>query len=98
VKRSFFIAAAAGAIAVSRPLLARSEDLTKRVNAETNVEASGWRKPMWHCGSAVVWLNTASGIYYHKGDRWYGRTERGAYTCEKEAINAGNRKCGVELI
>jgi hypothetical protein len=90
MKRRFFIAAAASAIAIS-PLLARSEDLTKRVRVETNVEASGWRRPMWYCGSAVVWLNIASGIYYYKGDRWYGRTKRGAYTCEKEAINAGNR-------
>jgi hypothetical protein len=46
---------------------------------------------MWDCGSAIVWLDIASGIYYHKGDRWYARTKRGAYTCEKEAIKAGNR-------
>jgi hypothetical protein len=91
MKRSFFIAAAASAIAISRPLLARSEDLTKRVRVETNAEASGWCKPLWYCGSPVVWLNIASGIYYHKGDRWYGRTKRGAYTCEKEAIKAGYR-------
>jgi hypothetical protein len=93
MKRSFFMAAAAAASAISigRPLVARSEDLTKRVRVETNVEASDWRKPMWYCGSAVVWLNFASGIYYYKGDRWYGHTKRGAYTCEKEAIKAGNR-------
>ena len=91
MKRSFFIAAAAGAVFVNRPLLARAEDLTKRLRIETNVEASRWRKPMWYCGSAVVWLDTASGIYYHKGDRWYGRTKRGAYTCEKEATDAGYR-------
>ena len=44
-----------------------------------------------YCGSAVVWLSIATGTYYYKGDRWYGRTKRGAYTCEKEAIDAGNR-------
>jgi hypothetical protein len=91
MKRSFFIAAAASAISSSRPLSAGAEDLTKRVRIETDVRASGWGKPMWSCGSAVVWLDIASGTYYHKGDRWYGRTERGAYTCEKEAIDAGNR-------
>jgi hypothetical protein len=91
MKRSFFIAAAASAISISGPLLARAEDPTKRVGIEANVKASGWRKPMWYCGSAVVWLDIASGIYYRKGDRWYGRTKRGAYTCEKEAIDAGNR-------
>jgi hypothetical protein len=93
MKRSFFITAAASAISISRPLLAGAENRTKPVRIETNVEASGWRKPMfvWDCGSAVVWVNIASGIYYYKGDRWYGRTKRGAYTCEREAINAGNR-------
>ena len=92
MKRSLFIAvaAAASAIAIGRPLPARSEDPRKGVRVKTNVEASGW-KPMGYCGSAVVWLNMATGIYYYKGDRWYGRTKRGAYTCEKEAINAGNR-------
>jgi hypothetical protein len=93
MKRSFFMAAAAAvsAIAISRPLLARSEKLTEHVRAQTNVEASGWREPLWSCGSAVVWLDSATGIYYYKGDRWYGCTKRGAYTCEKEAIKAGNR-------
>jgi hypothetical protein len=92
MKRSFFIAAAAGAISFSRPLLAGAEDLTRRVRIETNVEgASGWREPTWFCGSAVVWLDSASDVYYHKGDRWYGRTKRGAYTCEREAIDAGKR-------
>jgi len=91
MKRSFFIAAAASAVSISRPLLAKADVPTKRVRIETNVKASAWRSPMWFCGSAVVWLDSASGIYYRKGDRSYGRTERGAYTCEKEAIDAGNR-------
>lgn len=91
MKRNFFIAAAASAISLSRPLLAGAEDLTKPMRIETNVEASGRRDPMWNCGSAVVWLNITSGIYYYKGDRWYGRTKRGAYACEREAIGAGNR-------
>jgi hypothetical protein len=45
-----------------------------------------------HCPrDAVVWLNTNSGIYHYKGERWYGRTKHGAYVCEKEAIAAGDR-------
>jgi hypothetical protein len=91
MKRSYFIAAAASAISISQPLLAAAEDLTKRERIETNVKASGWREPMWYCGSAVVWLDVESGTYYHKGDRLYGHTKRGAYICEQEAIGAGNR-------
>jgi hypothetical protein len=92
MKRNFFIAAAtASAISVSRPLLAKAKDLTKRVGIETNAKAYGWGNPTWYCGSAVVWLDITSGIYYHKADRLYGRTRRGAYTCEREAIDAGHR-------
>lgn len=37
-----------------------------------------------HCpNDTVVWLNTNSGIYHLKGERWYGRTKHGAYVCKK---------------
>ncbi len=46
-----------------------------------------------HCpNDTVVWLNTNSGIYHLKGERWYGRTKHGAYVCEKEADAAGYRE------
>ena len=45
-----------------------------------------------HCpGDTVVWLNTASGIYHLKGQRWYGHTRHGAYVCKKEADSVGDR-------
>lgn len=45
-----------------------------------------------HCpADTVVWLNTRSGVYHFQGERWYGNTEEGAYVCEKEADNAGDR-------
>lgn len=45
-----------------------------------------------HCPrDVVVWLNIPSGIYHYKGERWYGRTKHGAYSCEKEALAAGDR-------
>jgi hypothetical protein len=46
-----------------------------------------------HCpADVVVWLNTRSGIYHLKGERWYGRTKHGAYVCKKEADSAGDRE------
>lgn len=46
-----------------------------------------------HCPhDTVVWLNTASGIYHLKGERWYGNTKHGAYVCKKEADAAGDRE------
>jgi hypothetical protein len=46
-----------------------------------------------HCpADTVVWLNTRSGIYHLKGERWYGRTKHGAFVCKKEADAAGDRE------
>lgn len=46
-----------------------------------------------HCpNDTVVWLNTSSGIYHLQGERWYGRTKHGAYVCEHEADQAGDRE------
>ena len=39
----------------------------------------------------VVWLNLPTGIYHFRGQRWYGRTNSGAYVCEREADSAGMR-------
>lgn len=45
-----------------------------------------------HCPQdTVVWLNLPSGIYHFKGQRWYGNTNTGAYVCEQEADQAGDR-------
>jgi hypothetical protein len=45
-----------------------------------------------HCPKdAVVWVNTKSGVYHLKGERWYGATKGGAYVCRKEADAEGDR-------
>lgn len=89
MERRFFVASAA-AICMGRPLLAIA-DLMRHVPRKDDVAIRPWHESMWYCGHAVVWLNTASGIYYYKGDSWYGRTKRGGFSCEKEAIARGNR-------
>ena len=38
----------------------------------------------------VVWLNTRTGIYHYKGQKWYGATTVGAYVCKAEADMAGD--------
>jgi hypothetical protein len=45
-----------------------------------------------HCpADTVVWVNTATGVYHYKGQRWYARTKQGAYECKKEADTEGDR-------
>ncbi|MBN6741996.1 hypothetical protein JKG47_15925 [Acidithiobacillus sp. MC6.1] len=45
-----------------------------------------------HCPKdTVVWLNTKTGVWHYRGERWYGRTRYGAYVCEKSAARAGDR-------
>jgi hypothetical protein len=38
----------------------------------------------------VVWLNTRTGFYHYKGQKWYGTTTVGAYVCKAEADMAGD--------
>jgi hypothetical protein len=48
------------------------------------------QKAQQHCPSdTVVWLNTTNATYHFKGERWYGRTNRGAYVCKDEAEKDG---------
>jgi hypothetical protein len=45
-----------------------------------------------HCPKdTVVWVNTKTGVYHFKGQRWYGNTKDGAYECRKEANGEGDR-------
>jgi hypothetical protein len=40
-------------------------------------------------GAGMVWVNTDSGVYHKPGTRWYGRTKKGKYMTEADAIKAG---------
>jgi hypothetical protein len=40
-------------------------------------------------GVGMVWVNTAAGVYHKPGTRWYGKTKKGKYMLETDAIKAG---------
>jgi cytoskeletal protein RodZ len=56
--------------------------------------------------SAMVWVNTESGVYHRPGARWYGRTKQGEYMTElppsRQAIRllektrSANPRCSIE--
>lgn len=49
-------------------------------------------KAQQHCPrDTVVWLNLPTMIWHYKGQRWYARTQHGAYACAKEAGASGAR-------
>jgi hypothetical protein len=49
-----------------------------------------------HCpGDTIVWANTSGSKAYHtSADRYYGKTKRGGYMCQKEADQAGFHPAG----
>lgn len=79
MKTLAFTAAGLLAVAIYSPAHAQAEFQTQQAAQQ-------------HCpNDTVVWLNTDSGIFHFQGERWYGRTEDGAYVCEKEAEQDGDR-------
>ena len=40
----------------------------------------------------MVWVNTSSKVYHVEGDQWYGKTKKGEFMTEEDAIKAGAHK------
>jgi hypothetical protein len=40
-------------------------------------------------GPGTVWVDASTKIYYRQGDRLYGKTNKGAYMSEGDAVNSG---------
>src|SRR6266446_1719460 len=47
-------------------------------------------------GASMVWVNTDSGVYHQRGTRWYGKTKKGKYMTEADAVRAGYKAAKKE--
>ena len=41
-------------------------------------------------GPGMVWVNTETHVYHKEGSRWYGKTKKGKYVSEEEAMKEGD--------
>lgn len=57
--------------------------------ASTNTSDPAISPPPPANSSGMVWVNLGSGAYYKPGSRYYGKTKRGKYMLEADAIRAG---------
>ncbi|MFL6543907.1 MAG: hypothetical protein ACJ8LM_01835 [Candidatus Udaeobacter sp.] len=42
-------------------------------------------------GHGLVWVNTETDVYHKEGSRFYGKTKKGKYVSEADAIKEGDR-------
>jgi hypothetical protein len=42
-------------------------------------------------GHGLVWVNTETHVYHKEGTRFYGKTKKGKYVSEADAIKEGDR-------
>jgi Helix-hairpin-helix motif len=57
----------------------------------TKTVAAASSQPAPPAGSGQVWVNLETKVYHKEGDRWYGKTKKGKYMPESDAIKAGYR-------
>jgi|SRR5579859_960764 len=61
---------------------------TQDSKARTSATSATAKRPP-EKGAGMVWVNTATGVYHKPGTRWYGKTKKGKYMLEADAIKAG---------
>ena len=57
--------------------------------ASTTNAASSSAAPAPGGGTGMVWVNTETKVFHRQGDKWYGKTKKGKYMKEADALQAG---------
>ena len=69
------------------PAAAAAPAKTGATTAETVAKAA----PAPGGGHGLVWVNTETHVYHKEGTRFYGKTKKGKYVTEQEAIKEGDK-------
>jgi hypothetical protein len=78
-------------IATSRSLPSSSHQFHAAQRAQSPVQSPVNALCLAPSRDEVVWVNTASGFYHKPNSRHYGKTKRGKYMQESDAVHAGYR-------
>jgi hypothetical protein len=85
-------AAAASAAPAAAVSPAASEHVSKKGHRESSEEAASTAPAATPPSPGMVWVNMKTKVYHTAGDRWYGKTKKGQWMTEEDAIKAGCRK------
>jgi hypothetical protein len=69
------------------PAAAVAPGATRATTAETVAKST----PAPGGGRGLVWVNTETHVYHKEGTRFYGKTKKGKYVTEQEAIKEGDK-------
>jgi hypothetical protein len=85
-KKAAAAAAAASATPASNPATAGATPAAKehKAPAPQATQAPGG-------GNGQVWVNTETHVYHKEGSKWYGKTKKGKYMTEADAVKEGDK-------
>jgi len=64
---------------------------TARQQQSSSTPPAGTAASQGSPGPGMVWVNMETKVYHREGDPWYGKTKRGKYMTESDAVRAGYR-------
>jgi hypothetical protein len=62
-----------------------------RVSSTKKTTEPSTSTPAPGAGPGMVWVNTETHVYHKEGSRWYGKTKKGKYMTEQDAMKEGDR-------
>ncbi len=88
-RRSWFHSSTASPAPAASPAMATPPVATTTTSAKTAKAVEPAGAAALGGGPGMVWVNTESHTYHKEGSRWYGRTKKGKYMSEQDALKEG---------